>query len=95
MHKGSLPQVPLARLALFGEQVALERVILANLARTGYFKGLLRTAVRLHLGHGLERRIFLRDGKSRLFSSKCKMKFAPANAPQQLRLPLRPFYPFP
>ncbi len=60
MHKGSLAEVTLAGFALLGKQVALKSLITTDFARAGYFKGLLRTAVRLHLGHSA---CFLRTAK--------------------------------
>jgi hypothetical protein len=73
MHKCSLAKMALAGLALFSEEVALKSLITADLARAGYFKSLLRTAVRLHLGHGASENFF-KDGKGRRKSQKFKVK---------------------
>ena len=43
----------LALLGFFGQQVALEGFIPANLTRTGHFERLFGTGMRLHLGHDL------------------------------------------
>ena len=54
VHEGGLTEVALARLALLGQQVALESLVTADLAGTSDLERLLRAAVGLHLRHGGE-----------------------------------------